>query len=136
LPRGLFRSADFGVSWNLVYSLWLRAERVEWFGGGYDVPGIHSICPHPPHAGDVRLGISCCGARCSLAGSWQSLRLCAVLSARPWSCFSSYSNFRGVWPNGAGMPQAASAPTTIMTCCSIAQIMSPRQLLRRPSLRE
>jgi hypothetical protein len=102
LPRGLFRSADFGVSWNPVDSLWSRTERVEWFGGGYDVPGIQSICPHPPHAGEVRVGISCGGAWCSLAGSWQSLRLCAVLSMRPWRYFSGHSNFRCVRPKSRG----------------------------------
>ena len=62
LPGGLFRSADFGRSWQLVESLWQRPERLEWFGGGYDVPGIHSICPHPTHAGELLVGISCGGA--------------------------------------------------------------------------
>ena len=61
LPGGLFRSADFGRSWQLVDSLWHRAERAEWFGGGYDAPGIHSICPHPQRAGEVLVGISCGG---------------------------------------------------------------------------
>jgi hypothetical protein len=61
LPGGLFRSVDFGRSWQLVDSLWNRAERAEWFGGGYDVPGIHSICPHPQHAGELLAGISCGG---------------------------------------------------------------------------
>ncbi|WP_088285975.1 sialidase family protein [Ideonella sp. A 288] len=62
LPGGLFRSADFGRSWQLVDSLWQRPERLEWFGGGYDVPGIHSICPHPQRAGELLIGISCGGA--------------------------------------------------------------------------
>ncbi len=62
LPGGLFRSTDFGRSWQLVESLWQRPERLEWMGGGYDVPGIHSICPHPTHAGELLVGISCGGA--------------------------------------------------------------------------
>jgi hypothetical protein len=62
LPGGLFRSNDFGRSWQLVESLWQRPERLEWFGGGYPVPGIHSICPHPTRKGEVLLGISCGGA--------------------------------------------------------------------------
>ena len=62
LPGGLFRSADFGVSWQLVDALWQRPERAEWMGGGYDVPGIHSICPHPQQADELLVGISCGGA--------------------------------------------------------------------------
>ncbi len=62
LPGGLFRSTDRARSWQLIEPLWLRPERLEWFGGGYDAPGIHSICPHPQHPGEVLLGISCGGA--------------------------------------------------------------------------
>ena len=62
LPGGLFRSGDGGRSWQLVDPLWAKPERLEWFGGGYDVPGIHSICPHPQRAGEVLVGISCGGA--------------------------------------------------------------------------
>jgi len=61
LPGGLFRSADFGRSWHLVDALWSRPERPEWFGGGYDAPGIHSICPHPQRPGEVLVAISCGG---------------------------------------------------------------------------
>lgn len=73
LPGGLFRSADFGQSWQLVDALWNRAERAEWFGGGYDAPGIHSICPHPHHAGELLVGISCGGVWVSRddAAGWQ-----------------------------------------------------------------
>jgi hypothetical protein len=62
LPGGLFESADFGRSWQLVESLWHRKERLGWFGGGYPVPGIHSICAHPQRRGEILLGISCGGA--------------------------------------------------------------------------
>ncbi len=62
LPGGLFRSADGGASWQLVESLWHRPERQEWFGGGYDTPGIHSILPYPGRPRELLLGISCGGA--------------------------------------------------------------------------
>ncbi|MDP3224610.1 MAG: exo-alpha-sialidase [Rubrivivax sp.] len=61
-PGGLFRSADLGTSWQLVDTLWNRSERLGWFGGGYDAPGIHSICPHPGRPEETLLGISCGGA--------------------------------------------------------------------------
>jgi hypothetical protein len=49
-PGGLFRSADFGRSWPLVEPLRQRPGLLGWFGGGYPVPGIHSIGPYPAHA--------------------------------------------------------------------------------------
>jgi hypothetical protein len=61
LPGGLFRSDDGGASWQLNEALWQRPERLEWFGGGYDVPGIHSICLHPQRPGELLAGISCGG---------------------------------------------------------------------------
>ncbi len=62
LPGGLFRSDDGGDHWTLVRSLWDRPERLEWMGGGYDVPGIHSVCPHPARPGELLVGVSCGGA--------------------------------------------------------------------------
>ncbi len=62
LPGGLFRSDDNAASWQLVESLWQRPERREWLGGGYDVPGIHSICIDPRDTRRMLLGISCGGA--------------------------------------------------------------------------
>jgi hypothetical protein len=58
IPGGLFRSDDAGASWQLVRGLWDRAERKGWFGGGYDTPGIHSICVDPRDARCVRVAIS------------------------------------------------------------------------------
>lgn len=73
LPGGLFQSTDDGLSWRLVESLWNRKERLGWFGGGYPVPGIHSICPHPQRPGEMLLGISCGGAWTTRDGglSWE-----------------------------------------------------------------
>lgn len=62
LPGGLFRSGDRGASWELVRSLWDAPQRANWFGGGYDVPGIHSICVDPGDSRRLLLGVSCGGA--------------------------------------------------------------------------
>lgn len=65
IPGGLFRSDDAGHSWNLVRGLWERPERAQWFGGGYDQPGIHSICVDPRDPRVLRVALSC-------GGVWQS----------------------------------------------------------------
>lgn len=65
LPGGLFRSADGGTSWQLVRTLWDHPQRKEWFGGGADLPGIHSICIDPRDPRCLRVGVSC-------GGVWQS----------------------------------------------------------------
>ena len=65
IPGGLFRSADHGTTWQLVRSLWDKPERLGWFGGGYDAPGIHSIVVDPRNGKRVALGISC-------GGVWQT----------------------------------------------------------------
>lgn len=59
---GLFRSEDSGASWTLVRGLWDHPKRKEWFGGGADMPGIHSICVDPRRAAHVTVGVSCGGA--------------------------------------------------------------------------
>jgi len=65
LPAGLFTSDDGAASWQLVESLWQRPERREWFGGGYDHAGIHSILVDPRDASHVTVAISC-------GGVWQT----------------------------------------------------------------
>ena len=61
LPGGLFRSADHGESWTLNRPLWDDPRREEWFGGGADHPGIHSILVDPRDSAHVTIGISCGG---------------------------------------------------------------------------
>ncbi len=61
VPGGLFRSNDRADTWQFVRSLWDRPERKEWFGGGLDYPGIHSICVDPRDSRRVAVAVSCGG---------------------------------------------------------------------------
>jgi len=74
IPGGLFRSADRGQSWQLVRGLWDREERRQWFGGGYDAPGLHSVCVDPRDARTLRVAISSGGVWRSDDGgaSWRN----------------------------------------------------------------
>jgi photosystem II stability/assembly factor-like uncharacterized protein len=58
LPGGLFKSEDEGDSWTLNRPLWDDPRREEWFGGGADQPGIHSICVDPRDSRHLTLGVS------------------------------------------------------------------------------
>ncbi len=61
-PGGLFRSDDGGASFDLVRPLWDHPSRIErWFGGGRDLPAIHSVCVDPRDSRHVHVGISCAG---------------------------------------------------------------------------
>jgi hypothetical protein len=74
IPGGLFRSADRGATWQLNEGLWNRAERSQWFGGGKDSPGIHSVCVDPRDSKKVHVGISCGGVWMTADGgaNWES----------------------------------------------------------------
>ncbi len=61
IPGGLFVSHDNGDSWSLVDSLWEHPLRKEWFGGGAEHPGIHSICVDPRDSNRIAVGVSCGG---------------------------------------------------------------------------
>ncbi len=61
-PGALFRSDNNGDSWQLVRSLWDHPSRkTQWFGGGRDNPGIHSIIVDPRDSSHLFVGISCAG---------------------------------------------------------------------------
>jgi hypothetical protein len=80
IPGGLFRSGDGGRSWALVEALWEHPRRKEWFGGGAEQPGIHSICVDPRDPRHLAVGVSCGGVwvtgdagsswECRSAGMW------------------------------------------------------------------
>lgn len=61
-PGGLFVSEDGGENYSLVRSLWEHPSRKDqWFGGGRDQPGIHSIVVDPRDENRLFIGISCAG---------------------------------------------------------------------------
>jgi hypothetical protein len=80
IPGGLFRSEDGGRSWALVEALWRDPRRRQWFGGGADLPGIHSVCVDSRDPGHLAVGVSCGGVwtsadagaswECRSAGMW------------------------------------------------------------------
>jgi hypothetical protein len=61
IPGGLFRSEDRGASWSLVRALWDDPVRSQWFGGGYDRPGIHSVLVDPRDSRRIAIAVSCGG---------------------------------------------------------------------------
>lgn len=65
IPAGLFKSTDGGQSWVLNMPLWRDPRRQQWFGGGYDLAGIHSIVVDPRDSKHITLGVSC-------GGVWQT----------------------------------------------------------------
>ncbi len=70
---GLFLSRDQGESFSLVRSLWDHPGRKNWFGGGADMPAIHSVCVHPNDPRTLAIGVSCGGVWHSVDGgeSWE-----------------------------------------------------------------
>ncbi|MDX2226309.1 MAG: exo-alpha-sialidase [Verrucomicrobiae bacterium] len=75
IPGGLFSSRDRGDSWQLNESLWNAPERKQWMGGGYDKPGIHSICVDPRKSHHVSLAVSSGGVWTTDDGgeSWKNI---------------------------------------------------------------
>src|SRR5262245_13388593 len=95
LPGGLFRSDDDGRTWELVRGLWDRPERTQWFGGGYDVPGMHSVCVDPRNADVLRVAVSS-------GGVWRSED-----GGRTWRVTSDglrYADNMGLPPEMLGNP--------------------------------
>ncbi len=61
-PGGLFVSANNGDSFELVEGLWNHPSRKDqWFGGGRDNAGIHSIIVDPDDSDHIFVGISVAG---------------------------------------------------------------------------
>ena len=61
-PGGLFGSQDGGKTFELNRGLWDQPTRKEqWFGGGRDYAGIHSIVVDPRNSDHVYVGVSVAG---------------------------------------------------------------------------
>lgn len=61
IPGGLFHSPDRGSTWDLNRALWDEPKRQKWFGGGAELPGIHTIVVDTKNSQSVSVGISCGG---------------------------------------------------------------------------
>ncbi len=93
IPGGLFSSKDKGESWQLNEPLWNREERQQWFGGGKDDPGIHSIAIDPRDSQHVTVSISC-------GGVWQSHD-----GGATWACTSNGLRAEYMPPDQAYQPE-------------------------------
>jgi hypothetical protein len=102
---GLFVSRDQGESFSLVRSLWDHPGRKNWFGGGADMPAIHSVCVHPNDPRTLAIGVSCGGVWHSVNGgeSWE-------LSARGMS-----ANYM---PPGRTEDEGIQDPHRLVRCAS------------------
>lgn len=105
IPGGLFRSGDNGASWELVRSLWDNPLRKKWFGGGADLPGIHSICVHPKDGKHVTLGISCGGVWVTRDGG------------QSWNCQADGMRAEYMPPESAGDPNIQD-PHRVVQCAA------------------
>jgi photosystem II stability/assembly factor-like uncharacterized protein len=110
LPAGLFVSNDRGESWELVRSLWDVPERAKWFGGGYDMAGIHTVSPDPRDPKRVCIAISCGGVWETRDGgkSWAVLGKGLVAGYMP--------------PEQAGVPEVQD-PHRVVRCEGVPDAM-------------
>jgi hypothetical protein len=88
ISGGLFHASDAGETWQLNTALWDQPSRSQWFGGGYDKPGIHSVCVHRNDADDVLVGISC-------GGAWRTRDGGKTWSIASVGMFADYSGYHG-----------------------------------------
>jgi hypothetical protein len=110
IPGALFRSTDRGDSWRLVDALWNRPERAKWGGGGYDHPGIHSICVDPRDSAKVWLAVSS-------GGVWYSDDRGAS-----WSCRANGMRAAYMPPELAFDPNVQD-PHRLVACAAAPDIM-------------
>lgn len=109
IPGGLFHTADGGESWALNEALWNRPEREQWFGGGYDQPGIHTICVDPRDHRALSVAVS-------TGGVWHSRDAGKSWTLRTEGMRAAYMPpelaYGGVTQDVHRMVQCPSAPHT------------------------
>ncbi|MBS0211527.1 MAG: exo-alpha-sialidase [Planctomycetes bacterium] len=110
IPGALFRSRDYGDSWELIDSLWNRDERWKWFGGGKDSPGIHSVAVNPRNSQEVTVGISCGGAWVTEDGG------------ATWQCRAAGMRAEYMPPEQAGDPNVQD-PHRLVQCPAAPEAM-------------
>jgi hypothetical protein len=110
LPGGLFRSDDGGQTWELVRSLWDMPERKNWFGGGADFPGIHTVAVDPRNASHVLVGVSC-------GGAWASQDDGVTWDCRAKGMFAEYM------PPARREDPTIQDPHRIAVCASAPEVM-------------
>lgn len=110
IPGGLFRSQDRGDSWELNHSLWNRDERADWFGGGYDDPGIHSICVDPRDSRRLTVGVSCGGVWVTPDGG------------ETWAC-RTQGMFAEYMPEERREDPAIQDPHRVVQCASSPDVL-------------
>lgn len=110
IPGGLFRSDDHGDSWHLNQPLWDHEQRQEWFGGGADWPGIHSVTVDPRNADHVILGVSC-------GGVWVSED-----DGQSWTCQADGMRAAYMPPELAGQPFTQD-PHRVVQCAAAPDVL-------------
>ncbi len=110
IPGGLFRSRDHGDSWELIEPLWHDPKRKEWFGGGADLPGIHSIAIHPSDPDRITIAISC-------GGVWISED-----QGETWACRADGMRAAYMPPEQAGDPNTQD-PHRVVQCAADPDVL-------------
>ena len=110
LPGALFTSEDNGTTWQLNRALWNDPTRGEWSGGGYDEPGIHSICIDPRNRDHVTIAIS-------IGGVWRTEDGGQTWELRTEGLRADYTPpsvaYDGVQQDPHQVVQCASVPDTL-----------------------